>query len=269
MNTLINLLQTLAHLRDADAGCEWEQAQTFESLMPYTLEEAYEVISAIERKDYDGLKSELGDLLLQVIFHAQIAKEAGLFDFNDVLESLQSKLQQRHPSILKDGRVDAQAQSAQTHREYWEQAKAKQQREKGQQGTLAGLDEHFNLPALALANKVQQRAATVRFDWNEIEHVFAKIEEEMNELKEAIAQKQDQHIYAESGDVLFTVVNLTRHLSVNPEFALRSAVHKFMRRFEMMEKILRDKYPDKHLKAISLSNKEIAWCEAKALCQEP
>lgn len=262
--TLARLLQLVASLRDPQRGCQWEQAQTFDSLTPYLLEEAYEAIFAIECQDYTSLKSELGDLLLQIIFQSQIASEQGLFNFSDVVAGLEDKLKQRHQGVGSDPALSMQQPPLVSQRAHWERVKERQRHEQGQRGVLAGIPD--NLPALVFAGKIQQRAAQVNFDWNELAEVFTKLEEELGELKQAMVDMRRTPIFEEMGDVLFTMVNLARHLSVHPEMALRSACHKFIRRFEEMEKILEQKHagsPRIEGKLPDAQTWEAVWQQAK------
>ncbi len=228
------LLALMARLRDPQAGCAWDIKQDFHSLIPYTIEEAYEVADAIERNDFDDLRGELGDLLLQVVFHSQIAKERDLFDFEQVAAAISEKLISRHPHVFADVKYhnDEQRQQA------WEAAKAEERRLKQptetSESVLAGVAQ--SLPALVQCEKIQNRAASHGFDWPDTEPVFDKVREELNEVHEAWQSGDQAHIQEEIGDLLLVAVNLARHLKVNPEIALREATKKFTRRFNYIEK---------------------------------
>ena len=224
------LLAIMAHLRDPNGGCPWDQAQDFRSVAPYTLEEAYEVVDAIESGVPAALEEELGDLLFQVVFHAQLASEAGWFDFGNVTAAICDKLTRRHPHVFADAVVeDAQAQTLE-----WEKHK---QRERGEQrGTLEGVP--LSLPALTRADKLQRKAAAVGFDWPDVSGVYGKIEEELSEVSEELQGSIDRDaLLDECGDLLFAVVNLLRHANIDPETALRHGNAKFVRRFEEVERL--------------------------------
>ena len=226
--TIETLLGIMAQLRDPDSGCPWDLEQDFCSIAPYTLEEAYEVVDAIAQGDRGALRDELGDLLFHVVFHAQMAREAGWFDFNDVLTSICDKMVRRHPHVFADDVVDDA--TAQTRA--WELHK---QRERGAQASaLDGVPRA--LPALTRAGKLQKKAARVGFDWPDSGGVADKVEEELNELRVELAIAAGQTaLLDESGDLLFAAVNLVRHAGVDPEAALRHANEKFTRRFQQVE----------------------------------
>ncbi|MBK1723465.1 nucleoside triphosphate pyrophosphohydrolase [Thiocystis violacea] len=232
-----DLLGIMARLRDPDGGCPWDLKQTFRSILPYTLEEAYEVAEAIEQDDMPGLRDELGDLLLQVVFHARMAEEQGIFDFSAVVRSICDKMMRRHPHVFGDTELgDADAVHAR-----WERIKAAERAEKGDQapkGVLSGVAQA--LPALVRAEKLQRRAARVAFDWDEIAGVFEKVREELEECRETLADHADptERVH-EVGDLLFSCVNLARHMGVDAEQALRAANHRFERRFGQVETALR------------------------------
>jgi MazG family protein len=230
------LLAIMARLRDPKHGCPWDVEQRFETIAPHTIEEAYEVADAIAARDYPKLSDELGDLLFQVVFHAQMAREAGHFDFEDVARGICEKMQRRHPHVFGDAKIaDAEAQ---THA--WEALKA---REREAAGTTKGwLDDiPLALPALTRASKLGKRAASVGFDWPDSRGARDKISEELNELDEAIGDAQaPERIAAEIGDLLFAVVNLARHLRIDPEAALRATNERFRRRFQFIENRLRE-----------------------------
>ncbi|MBL1259795.1 MAG: nucleoside triphosphate pyrophosphohydrolase [Thiotrichaceae bacterium] len=233
MNEMKKLLEVMSQLRDPKSGCAWDLQQDYHSIAPCTIEEAYEVVDAIERGDMDDLCDELGDLLFQVVFYAQIAKEEGRFDFAHVAETIAAKLIRRHPHVF-DG---AQA-PASDHGAAWEKIKADERREKGvasyNQGALNGIA--VTLPALTRAVKLQKRAAGVGFDWSEISEVLDKVQEELDEVREVLEQNQGElRMRHEVGDLLQAVSNLARHASIDPESALREANRRFERRFGLVE----------------------------------
>lgn len=259
---LLNLLTLMAQLRDPDTGCPWDVQQDFASIAPYTIEEAYEVADAIARGDIADLRDELGDLLLQVVFHARIAEEAGHFDFTAVAAAISDKLVRRHPHVFGDqGKISADTQSAS-----WENLKAAERAAnaaaKGRpESVLDGVPLPF--PALLRAYKLQRRAARVGFDWPELAPVAAKVEEEWAELTAEIDNAGDQaRLTEEVGDLLFAVVNLARHLEIDPEAALRAGNAKFERRFRAVEDGFREK--GRQMAAASLEDMEVLWDAAKA-----
>ena len=224
------LIQIMERLRDPDGGCPWDVAQTFATIAPYTIEEAYEVADAIERGDLDDLNGELGDLLFQVVFHARMAEEAGLFAFDDVANVMADKLERRHPHVFGDeaAKPDAVSQKAR-----WEDIKAGERVARAQHGVLD--DVPVGLPALARAAKLTTRAGRVGFDWPSTDEVFDKLHEEVAELRAEIAAGDLDKAREEMGDLLFVVANLARKLEVEPEDALRGANAKFIRRFAFIE----------------------------------
>lgn len=224
------LLEIMRRLRDPDTGCPWDIEQTFTSIAPYTIEEAYEVADAIERADWSGLEGELGDLLLQSVYHAQMGEEAGHFTFNSIVQAISDKMVARHPHVFGDENRD---KSAEQQTRDWEEIKARERGDKAERGALDGVAA--NLPALLRAYKLQKRAARVGFDWPATDQVIAKITEEANELVEARDSLDADAIEDEMGDLLFVVANLARHLGVDPEAALRRTNAKFIRRFEGIE----------------------------------
>ena len=251
LNYTQQLLATMAQLRHPQTGCAWDLKQNFKSLIPYLIEEAYEVIDAIERDDIENLRLELGDLLLQVVFHAQLANEQGLFDFEQIAQGINDKLIRRHPHVFA-GVVftdDKQRQLA------WEQIKAQEKNETDNtqlhKSVLAGIA--LNLPALMLSEKVQNKASDYGFDWRDVEPVFAKVLEELTEVKEAWQSGNQADIEEEIGDLLFVAVNLARHLKVNPELALKSSTEKFSRRFYYIEQ------------QVALSHRALTDCELEEL----
>lgn len=252
------LLQVMACLRDPQTGCPWDLRQDFQSLLPYTLEEAYEVADAIERGDFNDLRSELGDLLFQVVFQARIAEERGLFDFEQVAAGIADKLTRRHPHVFGDVVYADEAE----FKRAWEQAKLDERQSKTEDtpgSVLDGIAEA--LPALQRAEKLQTRAARFGFDWTEIAPVFAKVHEELDELHEAHASGDVAHIHEEVGDLLFVAVNLARHLGVTPEAALRAANNKFTRRFQHIEQALLAQ--GRALQGSSLEELDALWDQAK------
>ena len=224
------LLEIMRALRDPETGCPWDIEQTFATIAPYTIEEAYEVSDAIEREAWDELKGELGDLLFQSVFHAQMAEEAGLFSFNDVADTMSDKMVLRHPHVFGD---ESRDKSAEQQTKDWEAIKAAERAGKAQKGTLEGVA--VGLPALLRALKLQNRAARVGFDWPDASHVLDKIVEESRELVEARDQLSQAEVEEEFGDLLFVMANLARHMGVDPEGALRAANAKFTKRFEGVE----------------------------------
>ena len=227
------LLAIMAALRDPQAGCPWDIEQDFASIAPYTIEEAHEVADAIVREAWDELPGELGDLLLQVVFHAQMAEEAGMFDFADVVASISDKMIDRHPHIFGD---ESRDKSAAQQIKDWEAIKARERAAKAEKGVLDGVA--LGLPALTRALKLQNRAARVGFDWPGPEQVLDKIVEETAELVEAKDSGDRAHLVEEFGDLLFVMANLARHLDIDPEEALRGANAKFTRRFGAVESAL-------------------------------
>jgi nucleoside triphosphate diphosphatase len=249
-STISALLDIMARLRDPETGCAWDKQQTFASIAPYTIEEAYEVSDAIDRNDIQALCDELGDLLLQVVFHSRIAQDQGHFNFADVASGISEKMIRRHPHIFGNAE----------HSPGWEAIKADERNIKAdgvKQGALAGVA--MALPALLRAEKLQKRAARTGFDWPDLVGVTAKIEEEMAEVAATeTAEEREEEI----GDLLFAVVNLARHLRVNPETALRKANAKFERRFASMENFAAEAAQD--FSALNLDAKEAFWAQAKA-----
>lgn len=255
MRNIDKLLEVMRTLRDPEKGCEWDLAQDFSSIAPYTLEEAYEVADAIARDDLTGLRDELGDLLFQVVFHAQMASDADLFDFDDVAATISEKMIRRHPHVFGD----AEERSAAARDGSWERIKEQERAGKGDQSALAGVA--LALPALKRAEKLGCRARTVGFDWDERQGVRDKIQEELDELEEAVGSRDAAHMEEEFGDLLFAVVNLARHLDIDPEKALSSANYKFERRFRNMEEAIVDS--GKSLRKLSLATLEQEWRAAK------
>ena len=253
------LLSIMAQLRHPETGCAWDLKQNFKSLIPYIIEEAYEVVDAIERNNIYDLQDELGDLLLQVVFQAQIAEEQGLFTFENVAESISHKLISRHAHVFGDVtyKTDADRQRA------WEESKIQERKIKDKttvdKSILEGIAH--NLPALIVSEKIQNKAAHVGFDWQTVEPVFDKVQEELDEIKDAWQSGNQAHIQEEVGDLLFVTVNLARHLQVKPEIALIEANKKFIRRFQYIEQQLQQS--DRNITETKLAELDLLWDEAK------
>jgi ATP diphosphatase len=256
---IARLIEIMAALRAPGSGCPWDLEQTFRTIAPYTLEEAYEVADAIARGDLGDLKDELGDLLLQVAFHARMAEEQGAFDFGDVVETVTAKLVRRHPHVF----ADADGKTAKAVEGLWERIKSEEKAERGKvgpTGALAGVP--VALPALTRALKLQDKAGRVGFDWNDPRSVLAKIREEADEIEAELDRADNAKIGAEVGDLLFAVVNLARHIGADPEDILRQTNLKFERRFATIEAALaaRGKTP----KEATLAEMDALWDAAKA-----
>ncbi|WP_048646161.1 nucleoside triphosphate pyrophosphohydrolase [Nitratireductor soli] len=265
---IARLLEIMAALRTPETGCPWDVEQDFASIAPYTIEEAYEVADAIERGDMDDLRDELGDLLLQVVFHARMAEEEERFAFGDVVQAITAKMIRRHPHVFGN----AEARGKGMAKGMWETIKAEEKAERRARRSANGhdaeqpayLDEVPRaLPALMRALKLQSRAARVGFDWGEAGPVFDKIEEEIGELREAIASRDEAHIAEEYGDLLFAFVNLGRHLGHDPEAALSATNDKFRKRFDHVERALAG--AGRSLDEASLAEMEALWQQAKSL----
>ena len=222
----------MSQLRDKDDGCEWDKEQTFKSIAPFTIEEAYEVADAIERENISDLKEELGDLLLQVVFLSQIAKEEELFSFDDVAKTISEKLVRRHPFVFSDKKNH----SSEEQINQWEEIKQKERSKKNQEGILEGIAK--NLPSLQRSQKIQKRVSSVGFDWPDTKGVFEKIKEELMELEEAVESNNKESIQEEIGDLYMIITNLSEKLGVNSEEALRKSNVKFEKRFNYIEKEL-------------------------------
>ena len=245
----------MARLRDPDRGCPWDREQNFATIAPYTIEEAYEVADAIEREDMRALKDELGDLLLQVVFHARMAEEAGLFAFDDVAEAIADKMERRHPHVFGDAEIASVA----AQNEAWEAHKAAERQAGG--GAASVLDGvALALPALLRAAKISRRAARIGFDWPDADSVIDKIEEELDEIEDAIDDRAPPAALEEEiGDLLFATANLARKLEIEPETALRRATAKFERRFRRVETLTAERGIGRNLDAL-----EALWQEVKA-----
>ena len=258
-----DLVALMARLRDPKTGCPWDLEQTFATIAPYTIEEAYEVADAIERNDMGELKGELGDLLFQSVFHARMAEEAGHFDINDVVQTLVTKMVDRHPHVFGTTRT---VDSAEAQTSAWETMKAAERAKKAAGTTPSALDGvALGLPALMRAEKLAKRAARVGFDWPSPGPVIHKLQEEIAELEEAMgAAVPDQaHVAEELGDILFVVANLCRKLSVDPEVALRDANSKFGKRFRAMEALATSRGQD--FASLSLDEQEELWVAVKKI----
>ncbi len=255
------LLDVMQRLRDPKDGCEWDLAQDFSTIAPYTLEEAYEVVDAIQRSDLNDLKDELGDLLLQVVFHSQMASEQNAFDFDDVVTGIVDKMVRRHPHVFGDTVFKDTAEMKAS----WEATKAQERADKvgssseSIASTLDGIA--MALPALKRADKIQKRAARIGFDWPEAEPIFGKIEEETAEVREAVASNNRAAMEDELGDLLFSVVNLTRHYEIDAETALSRANEKFSSRFRAVEQLAREQ--DADMSAMTLAELDALWDLAK------
>lgn len=257
MKNTQRLLHVMQQLRDPESGCSWDKKQNFTSLIPYTLEEAYEVVDAIERDDMQDLQSELGDLLFQVVFHSQLAEEQGLFDFEQVAGGIADKLTRRHPHVFSDVVYANEVEQKQA----WEILKAAERAEKEAENhtILSGVAK--NLPALVQCKKIQDRAANHGFDWVEVEPVYDKVLEELDEVKEAWESGDQGHIEEEIGDLLLVVVNLARHMNVDPEQALKKSTQKFTKRFQYIEQKVEQS--GREVRKCELSELDALWNEAK------
>ena len=230
MSSIKALLETMRILRDKDDGCPWDIEQTLESLSPCVVEEAYEVSDAIARNDYENLKEELGDVLLQVIFQAEIANELKLFNFDEIVDTLNKKLIRRHPHVFEDA---PKPLSAQEQTQAWDAIKAQEKKPKDARNTFD--DIPASLPPILKAKKIQKKASKKGFDWKESIDVIEKVEEELKELKHEIHQNNKENSQEELGDLLFSIVNLSRHLEIDASEAINQANHKFVKRFSLME----------------------------------
>jgi MazG family protein len=250
------LLEIMARLRDPVHGCPWDREQTWGSIVPHTIEEAYEIADAVERGDVDHVRDELGDLLFQVVFQSRIAEEQGLFRFDDVVDAISDKLERRHPHVFGDATIGNAAEQTAA----WEEHKAAERRAKG--GAAGALDGvALGLPALVRAAKLGRRAAQVGFDWPDPAGVLEKVREEIEELQQAVAKGEAAHVREEIGDLLFSVAQLSRHLDVDPEAALRDAGGKFERRFRRIEASLA--VDGRTAANASMAELEALWAQAK------
>ena len=258
MTSLDRLLGIMKTLRDPEHGCPWDREQTFATIAPYTLEETYEVIDAINRADFDDLRGELGDLLFQVVFYAQMAQEEGRFDFNDICNAISDKLERRHPHIFADATAGSSAEVLVN----WEQIKSEERADKAQHSALD--DIPAALPALMRAHKIQKRCSNVGFDWTTLgpvlDKVYEEIDEVMHEAKQAVID--EDKLEEEIGDLLFATVNLSRHLGKKAETALQKANTKFERRFRQVEQIIAAQ--GLSMPQATLEQMEAAWQQVKA-----
>ncbi|CAD5106415.1 nucleoside triphosphate pyrophosphohydrolase [Zestomonas carbonaria] len=267
MYKLDDLLHLMARLRDPRHGCPWDLKQSYATIVPYTIEEAYEVADAIERGDFEHLPGELGDLLFQVVYYSQLAREEGRFTFDEVVDSITRKLIRRHPHVFVDGDLYGEPDPARLEeaavKQRWEELKAEERAAKAAEPEQLSLldDVPAALPALSRAVKLQKRAAQVGFDWPEALPVFDKVREELDEVLEAMSEDDPQALADEVGDLLFAVTNLARHLKVDPETALRAANGKFERRFRYIEQVLREQ--GRSPEACSLEELDSLWNRAK------
>ena len=247
----------MSQLRDKDVGCEWDKEQTFRSIAPYTIEEAYEVADAIERENVSDLKEELGDLLLQVVFLSQIAKEEDLFSFDDVAKTISEKLVKRHPFVFSDKKNHSTDEQV----NQWEEIKKKERSKKNQRGILEGIAK--NLPSLQRSQKIQKRVASVGFDWPDTKGVFKKIKEELRELEEAVEADNKESIQEEIGDLYMIITNLSEKLGIDSEESLRKSNAKFEKRFNYIEKKLgKDNIK---LSEMDLDELDTLWNDSKKL----
>ena len=263
MSALDELLSVMQQLRDPEKGCPWDREQTFKSLIPYTLEETYEVFDAIDSENPDEIKQELGDLLFQIVFYAQMAKENNLFEFNDIAASIVEKLIRRHPHVFANEKIT----NAEEQTIAWEKHKLQERKKKIASGLNESLlsDLTRNLPALLRAEKIQRHVARVGFDWPEINGVFEKIQEELEEVKIELNSHEvnKNRVEEEMGDLLFSFVNLARFSGVDSETCLRQANNKFEKRFMAMENYFRNN--DQDIKNLSADDWENAWQYIKSL----
>ncbi|MDA0425687.1 nucleoside triphosphate pyrophosphohydrolase [Stutzerimonas frequens] len=273
MYQLNDLLHLMARLRDPQHGCPWDLQQNYASIVPHTLEEAYEVADAIESGDFDHLPGELGDLLFQVVYYSQLAQEEGRFEFATVVDAITRKLIRRHPHVFPDGDLYGSPELPRLDeaaiKQRWEEIKAEERAEKAAAPEQLSLldDVPSALPALRRAAKLQKRAAQVGFDWPEALPVVDKVREELGEVLEAMSENDPQAIAEELGDLLFVVVNLARHLKVDPENALRAANGKFERRFRFIEQALRE--AGRPIESCDLEELDGLWGEAKKAERSP
>ncbi len=261
MQEVEKLLLIMKSLRDPENGCPWDREQTIDSIKGYSIEEVFELVDAIDRKDTQGIKDELGDLLFHIIFYSEIADEQGHFSFEDVVKQLNEKLERRHPHVFSDVKLENSDQV----KELWEQIKQQERNDaKNKQGKkdkmLDSVGKH--MPAIQTASRLQKRAATVGFDWTDSEDIFNKLEEELKELREAANDRSNiEHITEELGDLMFCCVNLARHYQIDSELALRNTNNKFIKRFNYIEETLVAQ--NNTLQEATLEQMDALWNEAK------
>lgn len=254
-----DLIEIMRALRTPETGCPWDLEQDFDSIAPYTIEEAYEVSDAIARRDLAELREELGDLLLQVVFHAQMASEIDAFDVRDVIAAINDKMIRRHPHVFGENEKE---RNADDQKQAWEAIKAAERAEKTDADSVSALDGVARaLPALMRAEKLQKRAARTGFDWTEPEDIFAKLEEETGEVRDALRNSDAENLEEEIGDLLFVTANLSRRLSVDPEVALDKANRKFETRFRAMEVLAAQR--GQVFSALDLDSQESLWQDVK------
>ena len=251
LSKLIKITETLM----GDDGCPWDKVQTRESLKPYLVEETYEVLEALDGNDPEKIKDELGDLLYQILFHSKISSLKGEFDFRDVIDNLSEKMVRRHPHVFKEGKLNNPDQVI----EQWEEIKKKENNKVNQKSILDSIP--INLPSLIKAQKLQKKAAKEGFDWEQINDVFDKLDEEIKEFKEAVLKKKNTDIQSEIGDIIFVITNIAKFYKVDAEEALRSTNNKFIKRFQYIEQKIKAK--GKTLKDCPLEEMERYWQEAK------
>lgn len=258
MKDIEKLMQIMKSLRHPENGCPWDREQTMDSIKGYTIEEAYEVVDAIERNDIEGLRDELGDLLFHIIFYSEMADEDKHFNFVDVVKQVNQKLERRHPHVFSDLKVENSEQVKQL----WEQIK-QEERDQGRPDKVNLLDDiSKHMPAIQRARKLQKRAASVGFDWTDSLQILDKLEEEIQELREAIDEKVDVNMISEElGDLMFCCINLARHFRIDPELALRDTNEKFIQRFNYIEDALKNN--NKSLADVNLEVMDALWDEAK------
>lgn len=261
---MADLLRVMERLRDPDSGCPWDLQQDFRSIVPSTLEECYELAQAIEHEDYDHVAEELGDVLFQVVFYTQLGRERDLFCFDRIVDTLVEKLVRRHPHVFAGGQIEGRPDRTSTVEEVgetWEAIKQQERHAREQSGALA--DVPVALPAMPRAQKLQKRAARVKFDWADASAVVDKVHEELSELDQAVAAKDESAVAMELGDLLFTCVNLARHLGLDAESSLRQANSRFEQRFNAMERAALDRGDT--LESLTDSQKDELWEAAKRL----
>lgn len=260
-----DLIYLMRRLRDPEGGCPWDLEQTYKTIVPSTIEEAYEVADAIERDDLSALKEELGDYLFQAVFYSQLASEQRLWGMDDVIDGLVSKLVRRHPHVFPEGTLESRKEASDKDqtliKQRWEELKQEEREAKGLAGAFDDVPK--SLPALSRAQKIQKRAARQRFDWKSVEPVYDKIAEEVSELQQAVDGQNQDAIEAELGDLIFTCVNLARHLKVDAETALRRSTNKFRDRYLAMQDIFLQTGSGQTFESLSADEMEALWRAAK------